>query len=164
MLQILQILYIFISSTEVIGQTSAAGETNLLHHWYIFEWQHRGSIHCHGLIWLKDCPFRDVEAVVKKGTPYQKQQLLEYYSKYVSSVNPSSIGLDEVARMERVDPNNPQLANPTIICPVAPVYPCRVRGSDVDNVTVEAATLINKVQRHTCNPSSCLRMNKRTAM
>ena len=31
-------------------------EGHLSHYWVIFEWQHRGSVHAHGLLWMDDCP------------------------------------------------------------------------------------------------------------
>ena len=47
------------------------GHDKMNHFWFIFEWQHRGSIHAHGLLWLKDAPFNNAEEVVKHGELYE---------------------------------------------------------------------------------------------
>ena len=54
-------------------------EACLKHHWVIFEWQHRGSVHAHGLLWVRDCPVSNVEQLLSaEGRDEEKKQLLDY--------------------------------------------------------------------------------------
>eukprot|EP00919_Chromeraceae_sp_WS-2016_P054116 GHVR01128461.1.p1 GENE.GHVR01128461.1~~GHVR01128461.1.p1 ORF type:complete len:209 (+),score=16.86 GHVR01128461.1:189-815(+) len=34
--------------------------------WCTYEWQQRGSVHVHGLVWVSDCPIEDVEGLTAK--------------------------------------------------------------------------------------------------
>ena len=139
---------------------------NLKNHWYIYEWQHRGSIHAHGLLWLHDAPFPknpNAEEIVKHGTEEQKSQLIKYYSSYVSAWNPCSLSREDMADLLENHPNDPQLANPTIYPPQSTTHPCRIRSDEVTDQEQDLAGLLNKVQRHgSCNPQTCLRKKKRS--
>ncbi|KAK3920914.1 hypothetical protein KUF71_010151 [Frankliniella fusca] len=45
----------------------------------------------------------------------------------------------------------------------APVHPCRIRISEVDDMQKDLAQLLNKVQRHSkCSDGYCIRYNKKT--
>ena len=103
---------------------------NLAHHRYIFEYQHQGSIHTHGLLWMIDCPVQNAENVVKNGTEEQKHLLLDYYDSYVSAWNPSSLSQETLEDLLQNDSTNPQLANPTIVLPAPATHPCRTRYND----------------------------------
>ena len=49
--------------------------------WVIFEWQHRGSVHAHGLLWMDDCPVSQAEELLSaEGRDEEKRELLSYYS------------------------------------------------------------------------------------
>ena len=137
------------------------GKEILVHYWLIFEWQMRGTIHCHCLLWLKDCPFDDVEYIVKHGTEEDKSELLKYYDEYISAWNPCSLTFDQLTHLKENDPTNQQLANPLIIAPQTDVHPCRIRCSEVEDVNLDLAALVNTVQRHgSCNTQTCLRKKR----
>ena len=134
---------------------------NLAHHWAIFEWQHRGSVHAHCLFWLNDCPFPNPEQIAKNGTTEEKMQLLSYYDKYISAWNPSSINKRQLENLLQNKPNDPQLANPTINPPQPTIHPCRIPCSEIENNAEDKASLIHKVQRHVqCSTVTCLRQKK----
>lgn len=108
----------------------------VLDYWFRFEFQHRGSCHLHGLIWISGAPDpRTFDAA-------SQQQLLEattYYDKLVSAFNPL----------------------PSI--PPATIHPSRIRSSDVvidDDRSI--SELLNRFQRHTqCSKGYCLKPNGR---
>ena len=49
-------------------------------YWYSIEWQHRGSLHVHGLAWLTDFPNSLIAT---------EQQIAQYWDRYVNSWNPA---------------------------------------------------------------------------
>ena len=82
------------SGAEKMGHTSwtklfidhvVNSEGHLKQHWVIFEWQHRGSVHAHGLLWMDDCPVSSVEELLSaEGREEEKRELLAYFDKYIS--------------------------------------------------------------------------------
>ena len=57
-------------------------------YWFRFEWQHRGSLHVHGLAWLPDAP--DMQQVLASSDGTAKEALLQYVDKVVSTIMQSS--------------------------------------------------------------------------
>ena len=55
--------------------------------WYRFEWQHRGSGHIHGLLWLKNAP--NIEHL-NIGDPEGIEVVRQYFDNLVSTMNPNS--------------------------------------------------------------------------
>ena len=68
--------------------------------WYIYEWQHRGSVHTHCLLWMSDQPdLRPVETLlrIRTGAKFSahdrdmaEQELgawSNYYDQYITAVN-----------------------------------------------------------------------------
>ncbi|KAK3907153.1 ATP-dependent DNA helicase [Frankliniella fusca] len=97
--------------------------------WYRYEFQHRGSIHLHGLAWLKDAP-----SIKDSMTPDEEKTVINYFDKLISCENP--------------DVN---------ILPVTP-HPCQLDLHDIDDLDLDLSQLINHVQRHTkCSRAHCLR-------
>ena len=106
-------------------------------HCFRFEWQHRGSSHVHGLIWLDGAPSvddLDLENVVSV------RGFLDFWQSRVSANNPG-----------------PDL-------PPAPRHPCSIPHNQVSHTFRELAELLNRVQRHTrCTDAYCLRRPKGSA-
>jgi len=104
-------------------------------HWYRYEWQHRGSGHVHGFLWLMDGPNlqeKDLE------NAEHRQQLADYFSQKVFSHAP-------IPNLPRPDTNPCQLPRP----------------ANKDNRT-DVTELLNRCQRHSkCIATYCLRYNKR---
>ncbi|KAE8743709.1 hypothetical protein FOCC_FOCC009660 [Frankliniella occidentalis] len=97
--------------------------------WYRYEYQHRGSIHLHGVAWLSNCP--DTSNV---DTDKKKQDIIEYFENIITCNNP-----DVNVRMSGV-------------------HPCQIKLSSVKDHFEDLATLVNTVQRHTvCKTTYCLR-------
>ena len=66
----------FVQRIKSFVENVINADDKLVDHWIIFEWQHRGSIHAHGLLWMNNCPFNDVEKVLKEGTDLEKYTLV----------------------------------------------------------------------------------------
>ena len=107
---------------------------SVTNYWFRFEFQHRGSCHLHGLIWISNAPdprtFDDAteaEILIAKN----------FYDSLVSAHNPLR----------------------TI--PPAVIHPSRLRSTDVSlDDDCHISELLNRVQRHTkCSKGYCLRWN-----
>src|SRR5579859_3278097 len=113
---------------------SKVGEFEFVDHWYRYEWQHRGSRHVHGFLWLKnglDLDKRDVN------NPEHRRELVRFFSNKVFAHSPI-----------------PNLRRPT-------VNPFRLSGpvEGKDNRT-EIAELLNRCQHHSkCAEPYCVRYN-----
>ncbi|KAK3910038.1 ATP-dependent DNA helicase [Frankliniella fusca] len=97
--------------------------------WYRYEFQHRGSIHLHGLALFRNAP-------VLKGnmSREEKESFLHYF--------------DNIITCENEDMN---------LLP-SHVHPCQVNLDDVEDVQIDICQLVNHLQRHTkCRKSHCLR-------
>ncbi|KAK3923346.1 ATP-dependent DNA helicase [Frankliniella fusca] len=100
--------------------------------WYRTEFQNRGSCHVHGVAWLKDAP-----DITKLNTEQDKEQALSYFDKLISCKNPDIT----------VRPNL--------------IHPCSKNVSDIQDSLEDLAELVNRVQRHTCSKTYCLKRGKR---
>ena len=137
-------------------------EGHLKHYWVIFEWQHRGSVHAHGLLWMNDCPVSQVEELLSaEGREDEKRELLGYYDSYISAWNLGSISADDIRRYQQETPNHPQLANPTITTPQAGRHPCQLRYGESDDPANDIAQLVNVTNRHRrCSTTTCLKKKR----
>ncbi|KAK3922585.1 ATP-dependent DNA helicase [Frankliniella fusca] len=101
---------------------------DVVDYWYRVEYQHRGSCHVHGVIWIKGAP-----NVKNVKTEEEKQKVKEFFDKLVSCENPDL----------SFTPNL--------------IHPCERCISDCTNLEDDLAELVNRVQRHTkCSTSYCL--------
>ncbi|KAK3917798.1 ATP-dependent DNA helicase [Frankliniella fusca] len=100
--------------------------------WYRYEYQHRGSIHCHGVAWFEDAPSVDVICNADDVT-----NLKNYFDDIICCENPNSTFL---------------LDN---------IHPCTKRVTEIDDMEEDLIQLVNRVQRHSeCSAKSCLRHRK----
>jgi len=104
-------------------------------YWYRFEWQHRGSPHIHGLLWLEDAPScSDIDSLSHEC----RAAIVQYFDGLVSAcINQRSIILP-------------------------PANPCRRRFTDLNQAEKESDLdrLLSAVQRHSrCGPY-CLRRKR----
>ena len=121
----------FVRRLQLLLGACRNSEGQLKHHWIIFEWQHRGSVHAHGLLWMNDCPVSQLEKLLSaEGLEEEKRELLTYYDTYISAWNPGSISAEDIRRHQKT-PNHPQMANPNIATPQARRHPCQVRYGDI---------------------------------
>lgn len=60
-------------------------EFEYVEHWYRYEWQHRGSGHVHGFLWLKNGP--NIDNVNFENVD-ERQQLAEFFSQRVFTHTP----------------------------------------------------------------------------
>lgn len=50
-----------------------------------FEYQHRGSLHIHGVAWLQDAP--DVENMLEDDNPLMQEELIKYINRTACTTN-----------------------------------------------------------------------------
>ena len=132
-------------------------------HWYRFEYQARGSIHCHGVAKLKNDP----------GLCTLSEKALKGYLAEISVSNADTADLSELNQQicdgkkaseiicQYVDwlvsthhPEPPD--NTTWIKPS--IHPCQKHHKDIENTYNDYIDLLNTVQRHTrCSSNYCLR-------
>ena len=125
-------------------------------HWYRFEYQSRGSIHCHGVAKLNNdpglCKLSEIaldgylsenskdtidEKVVNDGKK-ASEKICKYVDWLLSTCNPDP-------------PENGFWVKPT-------THPCQKYHKDIDDSDSDYVDLLNMVQRHTrCSTSYCLR-------
>lgn len=118
--------------------------------WYRIEFQHRGSPHIHGFVWLEDAPPVDN---LENMNDSEIANIIHYFDALISASNYSI---------------NPHLNNQLAVN--ANTNPCKLNYSDVDTNEVyqhlihrvdkhlaDYSKLINIVQRHTRCTSSCLK-------
>ena len=107
-------------------------------YWYRIEWQHRGSLHIHGLAWLENVPDA-LEAT--------ERHIAEYWDRFVNSWNPAmQPGDNPLNFFWYVDPNQ---------------HPCakQLRAINVEELDRDLKDLVNMCQKHTrCTPGYCLRV------
>ncbi|XP_059070854.1 uncharacterized protein LOC131028544 [Cryptomeria japonica] len=108
-------------------------------YWYRYEWQHRGSAHIHGFLWLPQAP--DI-GKLQCNNIQSVQNTLAYIDKYVSAWNPRSLELrNQVFHRSIVD--DPCLMDTSMIVSSDP--------------SIHYYELANHVQRHTkCTIQTCL--------
>ncbi|CAG8816966.1 1521_t:CDS:2, partial [Cetraspora pellucida] len=108
---------------------------NLEDYWYRFEWQHRGSVHVHGIGKIRNAP--EIEWMRMKEDENVMGEVVMYLDSLVTTINP---GLN---------------------APIPNCYPCKKRLRELRDDLQDYTELVNKLQRHMrCSPSYCLRVNK----
>jgi PIF1-like helicase len=106
-------------------------------YYFRVEYQHRGSPHVHGLVWMPDAV--DIAAV-----DVDLNALTEYVDDHISTMNPR----EDAERL-------PGLALR------APIHPASVRFSEVEDVDRDYSESINTFMRHTnCQMGRCLQTRK----
>lgn len=101
--------------------------------WYRFEWQHRGSPHIHGLLWLDNAPnCVDIEALESEE---ERQEVINYFDELVSACR---------TNLHVITSRN---------------NPCRRRFSDInpEEREIDLDRILSTVQRHSRCGSHCLR-------
>ncbi|EXX54637.1 uncharacterized protein LOC113214878 [Rhizophagus irregularis DAOM 181602=DAOM 197198] len=103
--------------------------------WYRFEWQHRGSVHMHGIEKRRGVP--SIEWKHMKEDENVMNEVVQYLDNLVTTINS---GLD---------------------MPVPERHPCQKQKSEIRDDQQDYIDLINKLQNHTrCRPGYCLRIDK----
>ena len=112
-------------------------------YWARHEYQHRGSLHTHGVGYLRQGI--DVAEVVRLADTYP-QRLAEYVDGLHTAWHPA-----------------PPVPGQPFVPPVR--HPCARRFADVDECEADYESLINSVQRHTkCSERYCLRKKRGSAV
>jgi hypothetical protein len=110
---------------------------NLEDWWYRFKWQHRGSVHVHGIGKKRNAPIIDWNKM--KNDENEMKKVIKYADSIVTTINPR------------------------INAPIPEQHPCQKRRDEIEDDEQDYIELINKLQCHTrCSPSYCLRVNRRT--
>ena len=110
-------------------------------YWLRFEYQHRGSPHVHGVVWLSDAP--DVQNILAVEDQSSQEDLIRYIDKILSTINPAILRDGSNAS----DASQPRV-NPHI---------CNKLYTDVEDHQEDLNHLIATCQRHTrCSAAYCL--------
>ncbi len=111
-------------------------------YWLRFEWQHRGSLHVHGLAWLKVAP--DVEAILASHEDGSEEGLVQYVDRIVTKVNPA------------VQPDGSNIDDAP--APKTGPHICNQPYADVQDFDQDLADLVATCQRRTrCSAAYCMR-------
>ena len=111
-------------------------------YWLRFEYQHRGSPHVYGIVWLQDSP--EVQNVLETDDLSMQEQLIRYIDNKVSTINLAVLH----------DGSNVSDAPP----PKINQHICNKWYSEVDDYQQDLNDLIATCQRHTrCSAAYCLR-------
>jgi ATP-dependent DNA helicase PIF1 len=127
--------YYFQKRWQIFYEVVVKPQLNVVDYWWRFEWQHRGSSHIHGFLWLRDAP--SVEDL-KLNDDQSVHQFVTFWDHLVSTWNPK--------------PTHPP----------APAHPSSRAFSTLSDTQQELVELINRVQRHAKCSSYCLRRDKTT--
>jgi ATP-dependent DNA helicase PIF1 len=115
---------------------------NITDYWHHFEWQARGSTHSHGLFWIDGAPSAtDLVDAAGNVDNDLKQELEEFWAKHATGFNPEP---NSAARPHEESPMMQEI------------------GTELRNNALTLSQLVNRVQRHVCTESYCLRLNKKT--
>ena len=129
----------------------------VIDHWFRIEFQHRGSPHIHGFIWLEGAPSVDN---LDSMSIQDYEIITQYFEKLISASNP--------------------ISSSTVSSDLT-INPCKMNYSDVNNHEMykhfnqgteirtnmakhleDYKTIINSVQRHTRCTKNCLRKKRGT--
>ncbi|RHZ57019.1 hypothetical protein Glove_395g64 [Diversispora epigaea] len=104
--------------------------------WYRFEWQHRGSVHVHGIGMIQDGPAIEWEKI--KNNENAMDNIVKYINTLVTTINPG------------------------INASVPGRHSCQKEHSELHDDLLDYTDLANKLQRYTrCSPSYCICVNKK---
>jgi len=104
--------------------------------WYRYEWQHRGSVHVHGIGKKRNAP------IINWNQMKEDENLMKEAIQYINSLVTTN--------------------NPGINAPIPAIHPCQKSSNEIVDDTQDYIELINKLQRHTrCSPSYCLRVKEK---
>ena len=134
-------------------------------HWYRYEFQARGSIHCHGMAKLKNDPGRCeltgvalkgflAEQILKQGSSEEKQTHLQDIQKGKMETKTICDYVDSL--LSTWNPMLPSQSNWS----KSIVHPCKQHYLDLshDEQCHDYVNLLNTVQRHTrCSTNYCLK-------
>ncbi|KAJ0126803.1 Uncharacterized protein HZ326_30095, partial [Fusarium oxysporum f. sp. albedinis] len=105
---------------------------NVTDYWNRYEWQGRGSSHCHGLFWMDGAPSVDLE------NEHLRKEFARIWRFHVTAFNP------EPARVRQQGEGNPLAVNPL-------QHPLTFQW---------LSQVLNRCQRHHCSETYCLRKKK----
>ena len=104
--------------------------------WNRYEWQGRGSTHNHGFLWIPDAPDADLLDFV--GNEAHRRLFADFWGLHITALNPQP-GL-QVGHEER--------------------SPLSLASDVQENQLGILSSVINRVQRHACSDTYCMRKKK----
>ncbi|KAK3911591.1 Filaggrin [Frankliniella fusca] len=95
-----------------------------------YEFQHRGSIHVHGIAW-----FENGVSITDNMSETEKKRVIDFYDSIISCENPNI----------KITPSL--------------THPCQLQLDEIEDMESDLCHLVNFVQRHTkCRKTHCLRL------
>ena len=141
--------------------------------WFVYEWQGRGTVHTHGLLWMRDVPVLptavDLVGQAKAGAITQAHcdeglaVWATYYDGYITGFNPAVISNQQRSGGEVDDYTDEYYACPSVEqLPRLGKHVCAMRMGDLP-VADDTKYLANFCNRHTkCRPGVCLKVDRKT--
>jgi len=103
--------------------------------WWWYEWQHHGSSHVHGFLWLEDAPSVDD---FDRTNAESIQNYINFWDQHVSTWHPN------------------------LSQPPAQIHPSAQLFNTLQDTKKELAEMLNRLQHHTCcAPGYCECKNKK---
>jgi hypothetical protein len=104
-------------------------------YWWQYEWQHRGSSHIHGFLWMENAPSVDA---LDRDNADSVAAFIHFWDQHVSTWHPDKD------------------------CPPAAIHPSAQMFNTLQDTKKELAEILNRLQRHTkCALGYCERKKKR---
>ena len=149
--------------------------------WFVYEWQGRGSVHVHGLLWMRDAPkmppTAELLALNKKGEisdsacDAKLKEWAHYYGEYISGFNPAVIRRqsdDDGCPAERGPDDSDDFEHayyaraPVERLPALDKHVCAMQFGELPAAD-DLKYMANFCNRHTkCRAGVCLKVNKKT--
>ena len=124
--------------------------------WFRIEFQHRGSPHIHGFLWLVNAP--SIENLMQK-TDEQIIEVINYFDKLVCACNNNYASVDDRS-FNPCKIHYTQVRNNSMYSSINEGE--NETQSLISKYLADYHTIINKLQRHTKCTSSCLRKKRNT--
>jgi ATP-dependent DNA helicase PIF1 len=130
--------YHFYRRMKIFFEEVLRDKFNISDYWFRFEWQARGSTHCHGLYWMLDAPNPDGLT-----TDDVKALFTDFWNRHVVAINPEPVhrGMQETYEKRT---------------------PMSIHGLELENKMKMVAQFVNRLHTHVHSDQYCLRVVKGT--
>lgn len=120
-------------------------------YWYRIEFQHRGSVHIHGFLWLDGAP--DISNIDLENVD-QVSSIINYFDNLLTACN----HFNHYQIGERINPCKIHLSDVEVHSMYSQIE------TTIKKYLADYKVLINTINRHTAHHSGCLRKNRRSGL
>ena len=119
---------------ELFYEEVLAKKFKIKDYWWRYEWQHRGSSHIHGFLWIEDAPSVDKLDLSQEA---DKRTFINYWDQHISTIHPN------------------RSSAPAAVHPSAQLF------ETLHDTKQELAEMLNRFQCHNrCTEGYCVRRRK----